>query len=351
MSRERLVSALARCPKAPLALLPTPLERGPDLPGGAHLYVKRDDLTGLGMGGNKARKLEYLCGDALARESDVLITVGAAQSNHARITAAAGAALGIETHVVLGGPPVEAGGNQLLTRLFGAELHYPGTDDWDELEEAMDELASDLARQGRHPYRMPIGGSTAVGACGFAAAWLELLGDCERFDLDVSAIVHASSSGGTHAGLLAGRRVWSGATAVPDLLAIGVAKTSVSLMREAREIANGCLRRLGFEDMEVDDDQIEVDGRWRGRDYAFPTPDGDRAVRWAAQRGAWVLDRTYTGKALAGLLGAAEEGRFAAGQTVLFWHTGGQPAVFASEGAPIDERAGTLRVGTEAMAP
>lgn len=331
-------------PRVGMATLPTPLEVGPELPGGARLYVKRDDLSGLGMGGNKARKLEYLCGDALAQKADVLVTVGAAQSNHARMTAAAGAVLGIETHVLLGGLKQAPSGNQLLSSLFGAELHFCGSDDWDELEQAMDELIDELARAGRRPYRVPIGGSTAVGATGFAGAWPELMAQCETLNLRPALIVHASSSAGTHGGLLAGRAAMS--PNGPPILAIAVAKTGLDLRNEAAHIARACLDRLQLSDVDVRDEDIEVDERWRGPDYAVPTKEADAAIIWAARRGGLVLDRVYTGKAFAGMLGAAEEGRLESGETVIFWHTGGQPAVFAPGGAP--ELANTISARDEA---
>lgn len=165
MIAESLRQALADVPRVRLGHLPTPLEPGPRLPGGAKVLIKRDDLTALGMGGNKVRKLEFLCGDALSRGADTLVTLGAAQSNHARLTAAAGAVLGIPTHLVLGGnAPDQLTGNQLLSALFGATLHFPGTDDWDRLEEHTADLSDQLTSEGRHVYRMPIGGST-VSAC------------------------------------------------------------------------------------------------------------------------------------------------------------------------------------------
>jgi 1-aminocyclopropane-1-carboxylate deaminase/D-cysteine desulfhydrase-like pyridoxal-dependent ACC family enzyme len=319
--------ALADVPRARLATLPTPLEPGPQLPGGARLFVKRDDLTGLGMGGNKARKLEFLCGAARAAGADTLITVGAAQSNHVRMTAAAGAVLGMETHLVLGGDPVEPAGNQLLSTLFGARLHFAGTDRWDELGQAMERLAGELRAAGRDPYAMPIGGSTPTGALGFLAAWAELAEQCAP-----AAIVHASSSAGTHGGLLAGQAVARAAgEPVPDVIAIDVAKESSDLAGDAVRLASGALELAG---LEATVPEPELDARWIGEAYAVPSDAGDAAVAWAARHGAWVLDRTYTGKAFAGLLGHAAEGRFAPGSTVVFWHTGGIPAVFAPGGAP-----------------
>ena len=338
MSSGSLVAAaLERMPRTVLATLPTPLERGPVLPGGARLVVKRDDLTGLGLGGNKARKLEFLCGAALDAGADTLVTVGAAQSNHARMTAAAGAVLGLETHLVVGGsPPPEPAGNQLLSRMFGAHTHHAETDNWDELSAALDGLVGELRAAGRRPFAIPLGGSTAAGALGFLAAWAELLAQCAAAQLRPAAIVHASSTGGTHAGLLAGRAVWEAAgEPAPDIVAIDVAKDSADLGADALRLANEALASAGLGEVAVDPALVEVDDRWVGPAYALASRAGDAAVDWAARRGAWVLDRTYTGKAFAGLLGLAAEGRFAADATVVFWHTGGVPAVFAPGGAPV----------------
>jgi 1-aminocyclopropane-1-carboxylate deaminase/D-cysteine desulfhydrase-like pyridoxal-dependent ACC family enzyme len=343
---ERVTTALASVPRARLATLPTPLEPGPVLPGGTRLVVKRDDLSGLGLGGNKARKLEFLCGAAVAAGADTLVTVGAAQSNHARMTAAAGAVLGLETHLVLGGvaenPPA---GNQLLSVMFGAHAHYPGTDRWSELSAALDVLVGELRAAGRRPFAIPMGGSTAAGALGFLAAWVELSEQCEAAQLRPAAIVHASSTGGTHGGLLAGRAVWAAAgEAAPDVIAVDVAKDSADLAGDAVRLAGEALRSVGLGDVPVDPALVELDERWVGPDYAVPSAEGDAAAAWAARHGAWVLDRTYTAKAFAGLLGLAGQGRFAHDSTVVFWHTGGFPAVFAPGGAVLPDATPELKV-------
>ena len=333
---ERIRAALAAVPRARLATLPTPLEPGPLLPGGARLMVKRDDLSGLGLGGNKARKLEFLCGAAQAAGADTLVTVGAAQSNHARMTAAAGAVLGLETHLVLGGSPEPPAGNQLLASMFGATLHHTGTDRWDELGRALDDLVAELCAAGRRPYAIPIGGSTPAGALGFLAAWAELAEQCAAAELAPAAIVHASSTGGTHGGLLAGRAVAAAAgEPAPAVIAIDVAKEEADLAAVAIELARGALAATGLGDVPIDPATAELDDRWIGPAYAVPSEPGDAAIAWAARHGAWVLDRTYAGKAFAGLLGHAEAGRFPAGSTVVFWHTGGVPAVFAPGGAAL----------------
>ena len=299
--------------------------------------MKRDELTGLGGSGNKARKLEFLCGDAVAAGAGALVTVGAAQSNHCRMTAAAGARLGMEVHLVLSGDePDAATGNQLLSTLFGAQLHFTGAAEshWGELEIARESLTAQLASDGLSPYSIPIGGSTAVGALGYAAAFVELIEQCDDAGIAPTAIVVTSSSGGTHAGLLAGRAaVRARGRAVPDVVAIGVAKGVNLGLPDVCELANGVLDLLRLDDVRVVPDDVEVDTRWIGDDYAVPTDDGDAAIRWAATNGGWLLDRTYSGKGLSGVLGLAGDGRFGDGD-VVFVHTGGWPALFARDGVP-----------------
>lgn len=302
------------------------------LPGGATLLVKRDDLTGLGLGGNKARKLEPLCAAALAEGADTLVTVGGAQSNHCRMTAAAGARLGLDVHLVLGGDrPTELTGNQLLMELFGATLHFAGSHDWGELATASEQRIAALRAAGRTPSLIPIGGSTPVGASAFAAAYRELL---DQLSSPVAAVVHTSSSGGTHAGLLAGQALARAeGRAAPPVVAVAVAKDVALSVEYLVALADQTLDHLGSP-VRVDPADVEVDGRWVGPGYEVPTPEGDEAIRWAARHGGWVLDRTYSGKGFAGLLGHAREGRWSEADTVVFWHTGGTPALFTPGGAP-----------------
>jgi 1-aminocyclopropane-1-carboxylate deaminase/D-cysteine desulfhydrase-like pyridoxal-dependent ACC family enzyme len=327
---------LASFPRSVLATLPTPLERGPRLDHGPRLWLKRDDLTGLGVGGNKARKLEFLCGEALSAGADCLVTVGAGQSNHCRMTAAAGARLGLETHLVLSGDKVvPLTGNQLLANLFGAHLHFTGvpSSHWGALEVARETLTDELAADGLHPHSIPIGGSTAVGALGYVAAFVETMKQCEGEGIVPAAIVFTSSSGGTHAGLVAGKALWrSLGHDVPEIVAIGVAKGVVQGMPDICQLATESLALLGGAGVVPDD--VAIDTRWLGEDYAIPTEAGDRAILWAARNGGWVFDRTYSGKGFAGLLGNVAEGRWDEQSDIVFIHTGGLPAVLAPNGSP-----------------
>ena len=330
-------------PRATLATLPTPLEGAATMPGSAaRLWIKRDDLTGLGGGGNKARKLEFLCGDALDAGARSLVTVGAAQSNHCRMTAAAGARLGLEVHLVLSGDQPDAGstptGNQLLSRMFGAQLHHTGAAEshWGELEIAREALTDQLTDEGLAPYSIPIGGSTPVGALGYAAAFVELMEQANAQGIAPRAVVVTSSSGGTHAGLLAGRAALIArgdldAAVAPDVVAIGVAKGVVLGLPDVVELANLVLDLMRV-DARVSADDVEVDGAWMGDDYAVPTEAGDAAIEWGATANGLLLDRTYSGKGLSGMLGAAAAGRWNEGDDVVFVHTGGWPALFADGG-------------------
>ena len=317
-------------PRVRLATLPSPLERGPLIGDGVQLWVKRDDLTGLGMGGNKARKLEFLCGAAATEGADALVTVGAGQSNHCRMTAAAGAVLGWETHLVLAGhrpDPLE--GNQLLSDMFGAHMHFTGAGaaEWGVLEIERESLTARLAADGLHPYSIPIGGSTHVGAVGYIAAYDELVEQC---DVEPRAIVFTSSSGGTHAGLVAGR-AWRRARGLsaPPVIAIGVAK---GVVNDVPDVADLARRALEYAELpgRVEAADVEVDARWMGPDYAIPTDASFAAAAWGAANGAWVLDGVYTAKGMAGLLGNVD--RWSSGDHVVFIHTGGHPEVFVRHG-------------------
>ena len=327
---------LASFPRARLASLPTPLERGPEVPGGPRIWIKRDDLTGLGVGGNKARKLEYLCAEAQGIGADTLITVGAAQSNHCRMTAAAGALLGLETHLVLSGDrPTTLVGNQLLSTMFGAHLHFTGAPatHWGALEIAREALTDELVADGLRPHSIPIGGSTAIGALGYAAAFVEIMQQCQAAEIAPASIVFTSSSGGTHAGLVAGRVLLRAVGhEVPELIAIGVAKGVLMGMPDVGELATETLALLETNGVEPDD--VVVDARWMGEDYAVPTAAGDEAIGWAARSAGIVLDRTYSGKGMAGLLGNIADGRWGEDEDVVFIHTGGLPSVLAPGGAP-----------------
>jgi D-cysteine desulfhydrase family pyridoxal phosphate-dependent enzyme len=314
----------ADLPRARLAQLPTPLEamdRFSEWLGGPRVLVKRDDLTGLALGGNKARKLEYLCGEAQARGCDVLVTGGGAQSNHARMTAAAANRLGFDCHLAVGGKePRVYSGNLLLDRVLGATLHFAGADSYYDVESAIEELAAGLAAEGRRPFAMPIGGASVTGAAAYVWAADELLAQLDRNgEGSVDWVVVADGSGGTHAGLLAGL----GGRA--RVLGVDVG-TRPDLDDVIPRLAAKAAARAG---RATPRDELVLDQSRFGDGYGAITEAALEAIERVAGLEGIVLDPVYTGKAMAGLIGAVREGRFGPGDTVVFWHTGGAVALFA----------------------
>ncbi len=323
-------------PRAALAHLPTPLESMERLsaePGGPRLFVKRDDCTGLALGGNKTRKLEFLMAEALAAGADSVITAGGVQSNHVRQTAAAAAKLGLAAHLVLTrNVPQDAArehdgydrtGNILLDRLLGAEIRIlPAGGD---RAAAMDALAARLRAAGGRPYVIPLGGSNATGALGYALCARELLAQAEALCGGLDTVVLASSSGGSQAGLIAGLAALGHPARV---IGIEIEGDREAVAAAVREVAAAVAERLGLGAREVVA-RVEVVAGYGGPGYGLPTPEMRRAVERAARREGLLLDPVYSGKAMAGLIGLIAEGRFAPGDRVVFLHSGGTPALFA----------------------
>ncbi len=323
---------LGRLPRIKLGSLPTPLEEAPSLSaylGGPRILFKRDDITGLAFGGNKVRKAEYLMGEAVDRGCDVVITVGAVQSNHARSIAAAARRLGLDAIVVLSGEePAQRQGNLLLDSVLGADVRIINTDDSYVLMAVVEDVARDLRRQGRIPYVIPLGGSTPLGAAAFVNAGLELLDQLNSRGIRADSIVHATGSGGTQAGLYTAMKVTQSGIRVQGI-SVGPAREVVTtrVLGLAEEL--GALLRL---DWRPHPDDIVVTDEYVGERYAVPTPACLDAIRLVARTEGILLDPVYTGKAMAGLVDMARRGQFAPDQTVVFWHTGGQPALFAYAG-------------------
>jgi len=314
-----------RLPRVGIGHLPTPLEPLPRLSarlGGPELWVKRDDQTGLATGGNKTRKLEFLVADALAHDADILITCGAAQSNHARQTAAAAARFGLDRVLVLRGEePSPVQGNLLLDRLLGAEVVWAGDRP---LVERLEEVAEELRAQGRRPYVVPYGGSNPIGASGYVAAMEELLAQCAERDLHFDHVVLASSSGGTQAGLVVGARAlgYEG-----RILGISVDLQAGALQGILAELATATAAHLGLGLTFAPGDFAVEDG-YLGGGYGV-LGDLEREAIWTlARTEGLLLDPVYTGRAFGGLLDLIRKGAFAGGERVLFWHTGGTAGLF-----------------------
>jgi len=320
---------LGKFPRVRLASLPTPLEEMPRLTeilGGPRLLIKRDDLTGLALGGNKARKLEFLLGEARASGADVVVTTGALQSNHARITAAAARKLGMRAVLVLSGEePAEYQGNLLLDIIFGAEVRVIQSEEEYVLLATMEDVARELSREGHRPYLIPTGGSTALGVCAYIEAAMELLLQANGMGVAVDAIVHATSSGGTQAGLFVGMKL---AQARVQLVGISAGPPREVVERRVTALVDDVSRLLRLDLRGHPDDLIVLDG-YVGEGYGIPSPECLEAIRLVARTEGILLDPVYTGKAMAGLIDWIRQGRFEPSQTVVFWHTGGVPALFA----------------------
>lgn len=306
----------------PSPLIPAP--RFADaLGGGFELWLKREDLLPLAFGGNKLRNLEFLVGAALAEGADVLVTSGRRWSNHARLTAAAGACAGLEVHLVLSGPPASGEGpNARVEALLGATVHQLATAERAEREAAVERVASDLRARGRSPYVIGVGGSGAVGALGQALAALELL---EQLDPQGGApddVVLPSATGGTQAGILVGLRAAGATTRVRGM---AVAREPGELRPELERLAAGVAALLDVAPPTAAD--IELEPSTLGAGYGVPSPAGDEATNLLARTEGVLVDPVYTAKALGGLVALARRGELA-GRRVVFWHAGGTPGIF-----------------------
>lgn len=296
--------------------------------GGPEIYIKRDDLLGLAAGGNKTRKLEFLVADALAQGVDTLITVGAVQSNHCRLTLAAAVREGLKCRLVLeqrvpGSYDAKASGNNFLFDLLGVES-VTVVDAGADLAGAMQAIAADLQRQGRKGYVIPGGGSNPLGALGYVACAEELLSQTFEQGLKLDHIVVASGSAGTHSGLLTGL---VGNTARIPVTGINV--------RRPRAEQEGNVHKLALDVAKLLDvapparEAVTALDEWVGPGYSLPTPAMIEAVRLTARLEGVLLDPVYTGKAMAGLIDLVRRGAFKKGENVLFLHTGGSPALYA----------------------
>ncbi|MEO7272511.1 MAG: pyridoxal-phosphate dependent enzyme [Vicinamibacterales bacterium] len=315
-------------PAIPVIATPSSVHELPGLRralgGGPRILVKRDDALGFACGGNKVRKMALVAAAALEAGADTLITCGGRQSNHARVTAITAAYLGLGCILVLNADEASAArplsGNLLLDTLAGAEIRYVRTRD--ARDPAMAAAADDVRRRGGRPVVIPLGASTPLGAAGFVSAIDELT---QQID-PPAAIVHATSSGGTQAGLIAGCMLAGLATRV---IGISADDPTASLTTTVRTLLAGLAPLLGLDPARFDAAIVEVDDTFIGEGYGAPTDASREALALAVQREGFVLDHTYTAKAMAGLIARIRAGAFSDTDTVLFWHTGGQPGLFA----------------------
>ena len=322
---------LAKFPRRRYTAGQTPIEKAhrfSEALDGPDIYIKRDDLLGLSAGGNKTRKLEFLVADALAQGADTLITCGAVQSNHCRLTLSAAVKEGLKCRFVLeervpGSFDPKASGNIFLYNLLGIEeikVVQAGSD----LMAEMEQVAEELAAEGRKGYIIPVGGSNAIGATGYVACAQEILDQTFELGLNIDALVCASGSAGTQAGLVTG---FYGCNMNIPVVGINVSRAK----EEQEEIVYGLVREtadhVGVKS-EIPRDAVNCFGDYVGPGYSLPTPEMAEAVKLVARTEGILLDPVYTGKTMAGLISLVRQGYFKKESNILFVHTGGSPALY-----------------------
>lgn len=318
-------AGIASLPRFTLIEGPSPLSPLPRfsraLGGGADIWIKREDLLPLALGGNKLRNLEFLVGAALADGADTLVTSGRRWSNHCRLTAAAGAKAGLGVHVVLTGPPsASAGPNERLDALLGATIHVAPTDARADREGLVARVVADLRAAGKRPHLVPVGGTGPAGAAGQVLAGIELAQQAVAAGIEPSAVVVPSATGGTQAGLLVGVRV---ARSSASVVGVAVAFPADELRPTIAQLLLGLAPLAGAL---VEPSAIELTDDQRGPGYGVPTDASREATELLARTEGILVDPIYTAKALAELVARARDGRLAG--TAVFWHAGGTPGLF-----------------------
>ena len=332
------MKSLDEFPRIRFAHLPSALEELPrlsELLGGPRILVKRDDQIGLGIGGNKTRKLEFLIADALAKGAKKVVTFGGPQSNHVRQTASAARKVGLEpVIIILGEEPERFQGNLLLDKLYGADIRFlnlGGGEARLTLEQAR-KLMHAAARvmpglRGRGVYIIPVGGHSPIGILGYVNAAFELHKQAQERGFNVDYVVVAAGTGGTMAGLMAGFRLLGAKTKV---IGIDVGKLWKAFPKSIAKMANEVGKLLG-EDLRFTPEEVSLYEDYVGEAYAVPTPECIEAIKLLARNEGLILDPVYTGKAMGGLLDLARKGVFNKEDTVVFFHTGGTPGIYAYE--------------------
>ena len=316
-------------PRFPLAILPTPLVEAPHLSaalGGPRIWVKRDDMTGFGFGGNKIRNLEFYLADAIAQGCDVIVTGGGPQSNHVRATAAAARVAGLSAVAVMfGSRPAESQGNLLLDQILNVKIYFTDDPDRSLVDIKIKEISEELERSGSRPYVIPRGGASALGACGYVVCLHEISKQSAVLGLQPNWIVLATGSCCTQAGLLAGLKIYGSPI---QLLGITVSRPVPECRDRIANIARETSALLGHH-IDLLPGDIMINGGSIGPGYGIPTPECIDAIRLLARTEGLFFDPTYTGKALAGVISEIQDGRLGPEDTVVFLHTGGEPGLFA----------------------
>lgn len=325
MQIARARSRLEALPRSGLGQWPTPLhriERFSDTIG-TEVWVKRDDIQAVTLAGNKLRKFDLVLGDAIARGKDTLVTTGAPQSNSARTGAAAAVGLGMKAVLLLSGDrPPASRANLLIDQLVGAEIRYAGKATWAELNAGVNDIVAELHRKGHSPIAAPLGCSSPLGALGFARAFVELDTQLREMAMTPMAIVHASTSGGTHAGLLVGRAL---ARSTVPIIGIDVGAIYDDPNSSIAQLANEAAQLIGL-DLDLTGQDLWITTDQLGGGYGQSTPAGEEAIGLLGRTEAILVDPVYSGKGLAGLIELVRSG-LGRGPLV-FWHTGGYHALF-----------------------
>lgn len=315
---------LNKFPKFNFSVIPTPFQKLENI---SHIlnrsiYCKRDDLTGFALGGNKTRKLDFLIGNAKNIRADTLIAVGSIQSNFCRIASAAGKVAGINVMLILGGKPATPTGNLLLDHIFGATIKFIDSSEWEVWEREAEMLSEKLEKEGKKVYRLPVGGSTPIGALGYVNAFLEIMEQSRLNGINIDTIVHATSSGGTQAGLVVGKTLtgWNG-----KIIGMAVAKDKPTLVNEVHKLAAATASTFGIK---ININDVIVDDSYRGPAYAARTKECEEAIKLFAHTEGILLDNVYTGKAAAGLIDYAKREIFQRHENICFIHTGGTVELF-----------------------
>lgn len=313
-------------PRLRLAQLPTPMYRmeGISALTGKNVYVKRDDMTGVALGGNKVRKLEFLLADALEQGCDTILTTGGAQSNHAMLTAACCNRLGLSCILVLKKRGVwEKKGNQLLNDLLGADVRFVDTDSYGDVYAEMGRICQGLEQQGHKPYCVPVGGSVPLGCLGYALCVEEAVQQAAAQNVAFDDIVCCAGSGGTMAGIVLGSLLYA-----PKTRVTGIVIDPDDFATIVSGLVNGAAKLLERGDIRLEPKDINLHDCY-GAGYAIPSAAGVAAMRAMAEQEGLILDPVYTGKTFAGFLELCKQGYFDGRENILFLHSGGAGGLFA----------------------
>ena len=315
--------------RIPFGITPTPLYKLENISRevGKNIYIKRDDMIGVALGGNKTRKLEYLLADARDKGADVVLTAGGPQSNHAMLTAACASRIGMKAILVLKKRGELTGGNLILDNIYNAEVRFVDTDSYDDVYAEMEAIMVTLRKAGHTPYFIPVGGSVPLGSLGYIACTEEIAAQSKALGVRFDAVVSATGSGGTYAGLTYGTKL-----NLPGARSVGIGVCDDPFADIALDLMNG-IKDLLESDVPVEKEDIHI--RYCiGDGYAIPSPEGCAAVRRLARSEGILVDPVYTGKALAGMFQLIEEGYFMGEENILVVHTGGAGALFAVDLLP-----------------